>query len=175
MLLQHHTAPGAYVQYAPWHRPHPRCRCRKTTTRLFVRSEVTAAAEAPITPPVAQSILPAPMDAHFEQNSTVFVEEFRIRGNEAGPDQRANIITIANLLQVRKQHSGETGVNFRTAPMVHMVKTMSLDWFMQEIGGNHGVAMWGRSSSGFAAMPGMDHLIFVATRMQIRMVAYPNW
>lgn len=35
--------------------------------------------------------------------------------------------------------------------------------------------MWGRASSGFAAMPGMDHLIFVATRMQIRMRAYPMW
>jgi hypothetical protein len=50
-------------------------------------------------------------------------------------------------------------------------------WFcsMQEVGGNHGVAMWGRANSGFAAMPGMDHLIFVATRMQIRMEAYPKW
>lgn len=46
---------------------------------------------------------------------------------------------------------------------------------MQEVGGNHGVAMWGRSSTGFASMPGMDHLIFVATRMQIRMEAYPMW
>eukprot|EP00879_Flechtneria_rotunda_P001457 GHRR01001611.1.p1 GENE.GHRR01001611.1~~GHRR01001611.1.p1 ORF type:complete len:446 (+),score=123.10 GHRR01001611.1:244-1581(+) len=92
---------------------------------------------------VTHTILPAPKDAHFTENRTVFAEEFRIRGNEAGPDQRANIITIANLLQ--------------------------------EIGGNHGVAMWGRASSGFAAMPGMDHLIFVATRMQIRMEAYPNW
>jgi hypothetical protein len=45
----------------------------------------------------------------------------------------------------------------------------------QEVGGNHGVAMWGRANSGFAAMPGMDHLIFVATRMQIRMEAYPKW
>ena len=38
---------------------------------------------------------------HFEGANTVFVEEFRIRGNEAGPEQRANIVTIANLLQVR--------------------------------------------------------------------------
>jgi hypothetical protein len=45
-------------------------------------------------------VLLAPKDAHFEENRTVFVEEFRIRGNEAGPDQRANITTIANLLQV---------------------------------------------------------------------------
>lgn len=45
-------------------------------------------------------VLPAPSQAHFEAGNTVFVEEFRIRGNEAGPDQKANIITIANMLQV---------------------------------------------------------------------------
>lgn len=46
---------------------------------------------------------------------------------------------------------------------------------LQEVGGNHGVALWGRADSGFASMPGMDHLIFVATRIQIRMEAYPKW
>jgi hypothetical protein len=45
-------------------------------------------------------VLSAPKDARFNEDCTVFIEEFRIRGNEAGPDQRANIITIANLLQV---------------------------------------------------------------------------
>ncbi|WIA17235.1 hypothetical protein OEZ85_014109 [Tetradesmus obliquus] len=107
-------------------------------------SVAAAAAEASVAPPaVAHRVLLAPKDARFNEDCTVFIEEFRIRGNEAGPDQRANIITIANLLQ--------------------------------EVGGNHGVAMWGRANSGFAAMPGMDHLIFVATRMQIRMEAYPKW
>eukprot|EP00775_Hariotina_reticulata_P013323 gene13323-13452_t len=111
--------------------------------RLRARCAAVVATETATAPAVAHRVLPAPKDAHFEENRTIFVEEFRIRGNEAGPDQRANIITMANLLQ--------------------------------EIGGNHGVAMWGRSSSGFAAMPGMDHLIFVATRMQIRMKSYPSW
>ena len=46
---------------------------------------------------------------------------------------------------------------------------------LQEVGGNHGVALWGRSSNGFGAMPGMDNLFFVATRMQIRMDSYPKW
>lgn len=87
--------------------------------------------------------LPATGSARFLHGNTQFTEEFRIRGNEAGPDQRTNIIGIANLLQ--------------------------------EVGGNHGVALWGRAENGFAAMPGMDHLIFVATRMQIRMDAYPKW
>jgi hypothetical protein len=183
--------------------------------------------------------LPCPAPAHFELNNTVFVEEFRIRGNEAGPDQRANIITIANLLQVGALLrvcacvvrwwcvcvcfggvGGQVGVTHhtanarvggrcvaaamaadagavsagvvRTAPApitwapragaapttltsAHRVARAASPPRAQEVGGNHGVAMWGRSSSGFASMPGMDHLIFVATRMQIRMEAYPMW
>ncbi|WIA37458.1 hypothetical protein OEZ86_014375 [Tetradesmus obliquus] len=124
-----------------------RCVCpkyRATRSLVSCATSVAAAAEASVAPPaVAHRVLLAPKDARFNEDCTVFIEEFRIRGNEAGPDQRANIITIANLLQ--------------------------------EVGGNHGVAMWGRANSGFAAMPGMDHLIFVATRMQIRMEAYPKW
>lgn len=48
---------------------------------------------------------------------------------------------------------------------------------MQEVAGNHGVAMWGRSEMGFATDPIMveHNLIFVVTRMQIRMDAYPQW
>ncbi len=43
--------------------------------------------------------------------------------------------------------------------------------------GNHGVAMWGRSREGFATDPIMveNNLIFVATRIQIRMDMYPQW
>ncbi len=37
------------------------------------------------------------------------------------------------------------------------------------------MATWGRSDSGLAAMPGLEHLVFVATRMQIRMQSYPKW
>lgn len=88
-------------------------------------------------------VLHTPHPSKFVNKNTSFIEEFRIRGNECGPDQHANMITMANLLQ--------------------------------EVGGNHGVALWGRADSGFASMPGMDHLIFVATRMQIRMEAYPKW
>ncbi len=46
---------------------------------------------------------------------------------------------------------------------------------MQEVGANHGVCTWGRSDSGLAAVPGLEHLVFVATRMQIHMEAYPKW
>jgi hypothetical protein len=46
------------------------------------------------------STLPSPGTAGFNADYTTFAEEFRIRGSEAGPDQHANIISIANFLQV---------------------------------------------------------------------------
>ncbi|KAI7839418.1 hypothetical protein COHA_006819 [Chlorella ohadii] len=72
-----------------------------------------------------------------------FVEQHRIRGNEVGPDQRMNMISVATLLQ--------------------------------EAASNHAVAMWGRSTEGFASDPSMKGLIFVMTRMQIQMEHYPRW
>lgn len=167
MLCQHYRSSGPCVQHAAWHRPPSLVSCQKRKGKISLTSTL-AAATTSLVPTVAHSTLPAPQGAHFEENSTVFVEEFRIRGNEAGPDQRANIITIANLLQVRNHDDGASLFVLESGCSLYGVT-------MQEIGGNHGVAMWGRASSGFAAMPGMDHLIFVATRMQIRMVAYPNW
>jgi hypothetical protein len=50
--------------------------------------------------------LPDTGSARFLHGNTIFTEEFRIRGNEAGPDQRTNIITIANLLQVSELDLG---------------------------------------------------------------------
>lgn len=78
-------------------RQHSRPGCQRSSQQCRAAS-ITA--EAVALPTVAHIALPAPEAAHFEDDGTAFVEEFRIRGNEAGPDQRANIITIANLLQV---------------------------------------------------------------------------
>lgn len=116
-----------------------RCRAAPQTTTVAVDRP------AAVSPPTCEvgGVLHTPQPSKFLNNNTSFAEEFRIRGNECGSDQHANITTIANLLQ--------------------------------EVGGNHGVALWGRADSGFASMPGMDHLIFVATRIQIRMEAYPKW
>lgn len=48
---------------------------------------------------------------------------------------------------------------------------------LQEVASNHAVAMWGRSSEGFATDPQLAELglIFVMTRMQIQMDRYPRW
>ncbi|KAK9815411.1 hypothetical protein WJX72_003238 [[Myrmecia] bisecta] len=48
---------------------------------------------------------------------------------------------------------------------------------LQEVAGNHGVAVWGRTEEGFATDPIMveKNLIFVATRIQIQMDKYPRW
>lgn len=48
---------------------------------------------------------------------------------------------------------------------------------MQEVAGNHGVAIWGRTEAGFATDPIMVEmdLIFVTTRIQVQMDTYPRW
>ncbi len=35
--------------------------------------------------------------------------------------------------------------------------------------------MWGRTDNGFANLPMAADLIFVMTRMQLRMYEYPKW
>mmetsp|Transcript_20653 Transcript_20653/g.62236 ORF Transcript_20653/g.62236 Transcript_20653/m.62236 type:complete len:374 (-) Transcript_20653:315-1436(-) len=93
----------------------------------------------------AVTTLPSPGPSGLDPGEESFTEEHRIRSYEVGPDQRTSIVTIANLLQ--------------------------------EVAGNHGVAMWGRGSEGFATDPIMveNHLIFVTTRIQMRMKSYPKW
>lgn len=93
----------------------------------------------------AATTLPSPGPSGLDPGDESFTEEHRIRSYEVGPDQRTSIVTIANLLQ--------------------------------EVAGNHGVAMWGRSDEGFATDPIMveNHLIFVTTRIQLRMKSYPKW
>ena len=35
--------------------------------------------------------------------------------------------------------------------------------------------MWGRAEKGFASLPNAPNIIFVMTRLQVRMLAYPKW
>jgi fatty acyl-ACP thioesterase A len=46
---------------------------------------------------------------------------------------------------------------------------------LQEIAANHAVALWGRSDQGFANLPSLKEVVFVMTRLQVRMDAYPKW
>ena len=48
---------------------------------------------------------------------------------------------------------------------------------IQEVAGNHGVAIWGRTEAGFATDPVMVELslIFVSARIQVQMDTYPRW
>jgi hypothetical protein len=85
---------------------------------------------------------PAAAPGHFAPGETSFFEEHRIRGYEADDNQRATMVTIANLLQ--------------------------------EVAGNHAVAMWGRGH-GFANLPMLKGAVLVVTRLQIRMHKYPKW
>lgn len=45
---------------------------------------------------------------------------------------------------------------------------------VQELAGNHAVGMWGRAEKGFASLPNAPDIIFVMTRLQIRMDQYPK-
>lgn len=51
---------------------------------------------------INQLVLPTPAPGRLLNKATSFVDEHRIRGYEVGPDQRTNILTIANLLQVNR-------------------------------------------------------------------------
>eukprot|EP01025_Chloroclados_australasicus_P060190 TRINITY_DN7700_c0_g1_i1.p1 TRINITY_DN7700_c0_g1~~TRINITY_DN7700_c0_g1_i1.p1 ORF type:complete len:326 (-),score=23.59 TRINITY_DN7700_c0_g1_i1:350-1327(-) len=79
------------------------------------------------------------------ENETVFSELHRVRAVEVQPDQRASVVTVANLLQ--------------------------------EVAGNHVVALVGRTNAGFAVDPDMlsENLIFVVSRLDIQMADYPVW
>lgn len=94
---------------------------------------------------INQLVLPTAAPGRLLNKATSFIDEHRIRGYEVGPDQRTNILTIANLLQ--------------------------------EVAGNHGVALWGRGKEGYATDPFMVelNLIFAAARIQIQMDRYPSW
>ena len=57
--------------------------------------------------------------------------------------------------------------------------TVPIDWIVphvlpQELAGNHAVGMWGRAEKGFASLPNVPDIIFVMTRLQIRMEQYPK-
>lgn len=52
--------------------------------------------------------LPSIAGGSFENDATSFWEEHRVRAYEVGPDQKATIVTIANLLQV--------GINLLRSP-----------------------------------------------------------
>lgn len=125
-----------------------------------------------------QPVFPALKTGAMLPDMRSYSEQLRIRANEVGADQRTNIISISTL--------------------------------MQEVAGNHAVALWGtdhshtsriprrfptsrqfktfplklappsptgRTEEGFATEPLMVklNLIFVMTRMLIRVEDYPRW
>ncbi len=82
-------------------------RCHKATAPLrksdckaaTLERQVEAEAEAPEVR-VTREILPPPASGQLLDQGTAFCEEHRVRAYEVGPDQRATIVTIANLIQV---------------------------------------------------------------------------
>uniref|UniRef100_A0A2Z5X8I3 Acyl-[acyl-carrier-protein] hydrolase n=1 Tax=Eudorina sp. NIES-3984 TaxID=1941220 RepID=A0A2Z5X8I3_9CHLO len=110
----------------------PHSTCRVATVESYAETDV------------AINQFPGPSPGSFLPDKRSFREEHRIRGYEVSPDQRATVVTVANLLQ--------------------------------EVAGNHAVGLWGRTDEGFASLPGMNKtVVFVMTRLQIRMYQYPKW
>lgn len=89
---------------------------------------------------------PSPLvNGRFSSDQTSFFSEFVIRGYEVGPDRRASILTIANLLQ-------ENATNHAVAM-----------WGVTEQGFAAEASMVEKS------------LVWAMIRLQIRMIEYPKW
>ena len=78
------------------------CKRLQRQPLLTCRSAAVQASEVSL----FQEVFPAPAPGQFAPDKLRFSEEHRIRGYEVAPDQRANVVTVANLLQVRRHVKG---------------------------------------------------------------------
>jgi hypothetical protein len=78
-----------------------RCEAHRCVRARCAAPAVTAPPQLAPEDDVVQASFPAPAPGLFTPNRASFSEEHRIRGYEVQPNQRANIVTVANLLQVR--------------------------------------------------------------------------
>lgn len=179
------------------HHARPTQRLQRRAARVCPRASATEER----TYSVAMPELPAPASGTFTPGWTSFVEEHRVRGYEAGPDQGATIVSVANLLQVcarsgrcRALAALPGGCSLWEAAHRVWVLPASLRRSsagrpvrletddakrsplpLQEIAANHAVALWGRSDQGFANLPSLKEFVFVMTRLQVQMDSYPKW
>ncbi len=122
-----------------WH-SHPRARamrCNVAVSEGSVREEKRFECHL--------DVWRAPHPSRMISDGRAFEEEHRIRGYEVGPNRRATMMSIANLLQ-------EVGSNHAVWVCGRSDKGFAIDPEMAEEG-----------------------LIFVMTRMQIQMDSYPSW
>lgn len=88
--------------------------CVKHSQRKQTLKCRTVAVDAAVTDDVTIAQFPALAPGAFTQDRASFHEEVRIRGYEVLPNQRASIVTVANLLQVcvcdarHRQHTSTT-------------------------------------------------------------------
>lgn len=106
---------------------------RSKRLRRFKRRSIDVAKPTPL------------VNGRFSADQTSFSSEFVIRGYEVGPDRRASILTIANLLQ-------ENATNHAVAM-----------WGVTEQGFAAEASMVERN------------LVWAMIRLQIRMIEYPKW
>ena len=73
--------------------------CKAATLERQVEAQPEAVPE----PRITREILPPPASGQLLDQGTAFCEEHRVRAYEVSPDQRATIVTVANLIQARSQ------------------------------------------------------------------------
>jgi hypothetical protein len=72
--------------------------CRRSHLQRRCQNTVCAVESSEIVK-VAVSQFPAAAPGRFINDNTAFVQQFPVRGYEVAPNQRASMVTIANLLQ----------------------------------------------------------------------------
>lgn len=75
--------------------------CKAATLERQVETEPDSVPE----PRITREILAPPASGQLLDQGTAFCEEHRVRAYEVSPDQRATIVTIANLIQASSQLS----------------------------------------------------------------------
>ncbi|KAG1661272.1 hypothetical protein FOA52_003730 [Chlamydomonas sp. UWO 241] len=75
----------------------------------------------------------------------------------------------------RKKYSQQFAVRGYEVSPNQKASMVTMTNLLQEIAANHAVGMWGRGDKGFAGLPDAPDIVFVMTRLQVRMHAYPRW
>lgn len=118
-------------------------------------------------PCVAQAVATeAPVSASTPNKALSNIAHASLPGIKGG----RLVNNCTSFIEEHRIRSYEVGADQRTT-------IVTIANLLQEVAGNHAVALWGRTEEGFATDPVMVelNLIFAATRIQVQMDSYPKW
>lgn len=151
----------------------------------------------------AHTVLTAPLGEpnsatrQLHSDGRTFSEIFPIRCYEVGPDSRASMVTVSNLLQAR---CGSATFDFAISIASRLqslctrsffvcifeqlpanlrlsrarLKSPPFCWFAQECAANHAQALWGQGQWAPKQMLDND-LAFAMSKMSVRLTSLPCW